>query len=79
MYRQEGRRRSRFCKAKALRELDTIVSDKTKESGGCFATFIERKTRLYTAIKMPDRTASLMELAIKQVYTTHYQAQTSHS
>jgi len=49
-------------------ELDTIVSSKTK--GGCFATFIERKTRLYSAIKMPDRTANSMELAIKQVYNS---------
>ena len=48
-------------------ELDTIVSGKTK--GGCFATFIERKTRLYAAIKMPDRTAGSMEMAIKQTYS----------
>jgi len=68
MYRQEGRRRSRFCEAKVLRELDTVVSSRVK--GGCFATFIERKTRLYTAIKMPDRTAGSMELAIKQVYSS---------
>nr|WP_229523414.1 hypothetical protein [Paenibacillus farraposensis] len=27
------------------------------------ATFIERKTRLYTAIRMPDRTALSMEIA----------------
>jgi len=49
-------------------ELDTVVSGKTK--GACFATFIERKTRLYTAVKMPDRTASSMETAIKQVYNS---------
>lgn len=48
-------------------ELDTVVSGKGK--GGCFATFIERKTRLYMAIKMPDRTASSMEKAIKHLYT----------
>lgn len=47
-------------------ELDTVVSGKAK--GACFATFIERKTRLYTAVKMPDRTAASMEMAIKQVY-----------
>ena len=47
-------------------ELDTVVSGKTK--GACFATFIERKTRLYTAVKMPDRTKESMEAAIKQVY-----------
>ena len=41
-----------------------------KIKGGCFATFIERKTRLYSAIKMPDPTANSMELAIKQVYNS---------
>ena len=49
-------------------ELDTVVSGKTK--GACFATFIERKTRLYTAVKMPDRTKESMETAIKQVYSS---------
>jgi len=49
-------------------ELDTVVSGKIK--GACFATFIERKTRLYTAVKMPDRTAASMEAAIKQVYNS---------
>jgi IS30 family transposase len=49
-------------------ELDTVVSGKTK--GACFATFIERKTRLYTAVKMPDRTSGSMESAIKQVYNS---------
>lgn len=44
-------------------ELDSVVS--AQGTHGCFATFIERKTRLYTAIKMPNRTASSMELAIK--------------
>lgn len=44
-------------------ELDTVVSG--KEKGGCLATFIERKSRLYTAIKMPNRTAASMEKAIK--------------
>lgn len=43
-------------------ELDTIVSGRGK-SKGCVATFIERKTRLYTAILMPDRTAQSMEIA----------------
>ncbi|MGG1619100.1 IS30 family transposase [Paenibacillus sp. NRS-1782] len=43
-------------------ELDTVVSSRGK-SKGCVATFIERKTRLYTAIKMPDRTALSMEIA----------------
>ena len=49
-------------------ELDTVVSGKVK--GSCFATFIERKTRLYTAVKMPDRTAYSMEQAIKLIYST---------
>lgn len=43
-------------------ELDTVVSSRGK-SKGCVATFIERKTRLYTAIRMPDRTALSMEIA----------------
>jgi transposase, IS30 family len=43
-------------------ELDTVVSGRGK-SKGCVATFIERKTRLYTAIRMPDRTALSMEIA----------------
>ena len=47
-------------------ELDTVVSSRGK-SKGCFATFVERKSRLYTALKMPDRTAESMELAIAQV------------
>lgn len=47
-------------------ELDTVVSSRGK-SKGCLATFVERKTRLYTAIKIPDRTAKSMEYAIKQV------------
>ncbi len=37
-------------------ELDTVVSGRGK-CKGCEATFIERKTRLYTAILMSDRTA----------------------
>ncbi len=43
-------------------ELDTVVSGRGKNKG-CVATFIERKTRLYTAIQMPDRTALSMEIA----------------
>ena len=48
-------------------ELDTMVSSRG-ESKGCFATFVERKSRLYTALKIPDRTASSMEAAIQQLY-----------
>jgi len=47
-------------------ELDTVVSGLGK--GGCFATFAERKTRLYTAIKIPDRKADSMENAIKYLH-----------
>ncbi|OME78682.1 IS30 family transposase [Paenibacillus sp. FSL A5-0031] len=43
-------------------ELDTVVSSRGK-SKACAATFIERKTRLYLAVKMPDRTAHSMEIA----------------
>lgn len=49
-------------------ELDTVVS--AKGVSGCLATFAERKTRLYTALKMPDRTADSMEQAIKYLYNT---------
>ncbi len=38
------------------------------ESKGCFATFVERKSRLYTAFKTPDRTASSMQEAIARLY-----------
>ena len=48
-------------------ELDTMVSSRG-ESKGCFATFVERKSRLYTALKIPDRTASSMEMAIQHLY-----------
>lgn len=43
-------------------ELDTVVSSRGK-SKACAATFIERKTRMYLAVKMPDRTAHSMEVA----------------
>jgi len=49
-------------------ELDTIVSGRGK-SKGCVATFIERKTRLYTAIRMPNRTAQALETAFHTVAT----------
>ena len=49
-------------------ELDTVVSGRG-QSKGCFATFLERKSRLYTAIRMPDRSAASMEKAITQVRT----------
>lgn len=43
-------------------ELDTVVSSRGK-SKACAATFVERKTRMYFALKMPDRTAYSMEVA----------------
>ena len=49
-------------------ELDTVVSSRGK-SKGCFATFVERKTRLYTAIKIADRTATSMENSIKKLHS----------
>ncbi|WIV21157.1 IS30 family transposase [Paenibacillus polygoni] len=55
-------------------ELDTVVSSRGK-SKACVATCIERKTRLYTAIKMPDRTSLSMEIAIG-VVAAQYPAQT---
>lgn len=48
-------------------ELDTVVPCRGEKST-CFATFIERKTRLYTALLIPDRTALSMENAIKYLY-----------
>lgn len=48
-------------------ELDSMVSSRGK-SKGCLATFVERKSRLYTAFKMPDRTANSMQAAITQLY-----------
>ena len=46
-------------------ELDTVVS--SRNSKGCFGTFVERKTRMYMAVKMKDRTSKSMENAIKSV------------
>ncbi|WP_175616083.1 IS30 family transposase [Piscibacillus halophilus] len=47
-------------------ELDTVVSSRGN-SKGCFATFVERKTRWYIAIQMPNRSAHSMEWAIKDL------------
>jgi IS30 family transposase len=41
-------------------ELDSMVSSRG-ESKGCFATFVERKSRLYTAFKTPNRTSESMK------------------
>jgi IS30 family transposase len=61
---KEVRKRERFGDW----ELDTVVSSRSK-SKGCFATFAERKTRRYLAIKIPDRTASSMEQAFELLAT----------
>lgn len=50
-------------------ELDSMVSSRG-ESKGCFATFVERKSRLYTAIKTPNRTADSMQGAITQLFNS---------
>ena len=50
-------------------ELDSMISSRG-ESKGCFATFVERKSRLYTAFKTPDRTAASMQTAITTLYST---------
>ncbi|OKL36601.1 hypothetical protein BLL40_07625 [Domibacillus mangrovi] len=49
-------------------EWDTVVSGRGK-SKGCVATFVERKTRWYVAIKMPDRSADSMECAIRAMHS----------
>jgi IS30 family transposase len=48
-------------------ELDTMVSSRGK-SKGCLSTFVERKSRLYTAFKMLDRTSGSMEKAITRLF-----------
>ncbi len=48
-------------------ELDTVVSGRG-QAKGCVATFLERKSRWYLAIKMPYRSASSMEQAIRKLY-----------
>lgn len=48
-------------------ELDTVVSGRC-DVKGCVATFVERKTRFYSAILMKDRSATSMKQAIKVLY-----------
>lgn len=50
-------------------ELDSMVSSRG-ESKGCLATFVERKSRLYTACKIPNRAAASMQAAITALYNT---------
>jgi IS30 family transposase len=45
-------------------ELDSMVSNRGKNKG-CFAAFVERKTYLYTVLKMSDRIAPSMQKAIE--------------
>lgn len=47
-------------------ELDTVVSSRGK-SKGCFATFVEMKSRFYIAIPMSDRTKDSMYQAIQKL------------
>ena len=46
-----------------------MISSRDK-SKGCSATFVERKTRLYIAIKIDDRTNDSMFLSISSLYST---------
>ena len=48
-------------------ELDTIVSGRG-QAKGCVATFIERKTRWYFGVLIPDRSATSMEIAVKMLH-----------
>jgi len=50
-------------------ELDTVVSGRG-QAKGCVATFIERKTRWYTGILIPDRSAKSMEAAVKILHAS---------
>ncbi len=54
-------------------ELDTVVSSRGK-SKACAATFIERKTRMYLALKMPDRTSHSMEIAFGVIASQYPQS-----
>lgn len=48
-------------------ELATVLFSRG-ENMSCLATFVERKSRLYTAIKIKDHTGSSVKLVIKQLY-----------
>lgn len=47
-------------------EIDTVVAPRGKDKA-CVATFLERETRFYVAILIPDRSATSMLHAIKQL------------
>ncbi|MTN26682.1 IS30 family transposase [Turicibacter sanguinis] len=48
-------------------ELDNVVSSRGK-SKGCLATFVERQTRFYVAVKIDNRSALEMYRAISELY-----------
>lgn len=48
-------------------EFDTVVSGRG-QAKGCIATFIEQKTRWYTGILIPDRSADSMKAAVNLLY-----------
>lgn len=45
---------------------DTTVSSREKRKG-CFATFMEKKSKTYSALKMEEHTAESMEKAIENL------------
>ncbi len=47
--------------------MDTIVSNRS-QSKGCLATFVERQTRFYMAIKIKNHSASEIYRAISDLY-----------
>ena len=49
------------------RELDTVVSSRGKNKG-CLATFVERQTCFYVAVKIENHSASEMYWAIIELY-----------
>ncbi|MDB8551654.1 IS30 family transposase [Turicibacter sanguinis] len=51
-------------------ELDTIVSSHGK-SKGCLATFVERQTRFYVALKVDNRSALEMYRVINEMYVRY--------
>lgn len=57
-----------FSKREIGLKLNRSPSTIGRELKGCFATFIETKTRLYTALKIQDCTLESMEKAIKNLY-----------
>ena len=61
------RKKSKDVKHLDTWELDTVVSSRGK-SKGCLATFVERQTRFYVAVKIDNRSASEMYRAISELY-----------